>query len=77
MRMISMHDEVHKLGNEIRDRNSVIFDIDDKINWNQNKIDEELKFKHSLENETAKRSGKQRWDWENQTVDSTDLAIDY
>jgi len=51
MRMIGLHDEVHRLGNEIRDRNAVIFDLENKINWNQGRIDDETRQKyHNTEN---------------------------
>merc|ERR1711976_249391 len=41
MRMVNLHDDIHKLGNEIRDRNAVIADLDSKIAWNQGRIDDE------------------------------------
>ena len=40
MRMVGLHDEVHKLGNEIRDRNVVVRDLQAKIDWNQYRIKE-------------------------------------
>lgn len=50
MRMIGLHDEVHRLGNEIRDRNAVISDLEAKIAWNQGRIDDELRQKfHNTE----------------------------
>ena len=46
MRMVNLHDDIHKLGNEIRDRNAVIADLDSKISWNQSRIDDETLQKH-------------------------------
>lgn len=45
VRMVNLHDESHILGNEIRDRNAVIADLDSKINWNQSRIDDESRQK--------------------------------
>merc|ERR1712062_725168 len=45
MRMVGLHDEVHKLGNEIRDRNAVLKDLQGKIDWNQGRIDDESRQK--------------------------------
>ena len=51
MRMIGLHDEVHRLGNEIRDRNQVIGELESKIGWNQGRIDDETRQKyHNTEN---------------------------
>ena len=50
MRMVGLHDEVHKLGNEIRDRNVVVRDLQAKIDWNQYRInDEERQKRHNIE----------------------------
>merc|ERR1711879_964343 len=50
MRMVGLHDEVHKLGNEILDRNVVVRDLQAKIDWNQYRInDEERQKRHNIE----------------------------
>jgi len=50
MRMVGLHDEVHKLGNEIRDRNVVVRDLQAKIDWNQGRINDEERMKrHNID----------------------------
>merc|ERR1711981_698475 len=50
VRMVGLHDEVHRLGNEIRDRNLVVRDLQAKTEWNIMRItDEERQKRHNIE----------------------------
>ena len=42
-RMVGIHDEIHRLGNELRDRNATLTALNGEIMFNQECIDKELK----------------------------------